>query len=391
MDKASVPVLVYVASVNPSPEEAERERPELPVTDIVQETEDETIPEPEETPEDETAPGTEETPEDEAVLETEETPGAVFSPVTVKEDPDPPPSPEPDLLPLWTGLGGALLMALLAAAFGLWRRERRKRAARRKQEARGPIEIQVSKLHQQGARPSQQDSFSVSPAELLPTYGMLAVVADGMGGLQDGDKVSQATVSAMANGFLETGGTPRQVLLSLLRQANQAVNWMLGEDGQRRSGSTVAAGLIRDGVFHWMSVGDSRICLYRDGVLYQLNREHVFQNELEIRAVNGAMPLQEAAQHPKAAGLTSYLGMGQLKYVDLPAQPIAIRSGDVFVIMSDGVYNALTNRELTAALDSGEDPAKALHTAIENKRYSSQDNYTAVILRCRRKGKRKTE
>ena len=146
-------------------------------------------------------------------------------------------------------------------------------------------------------------------------------------------------------------------------------------------GTNLVAGLVKNGFFHYISVGDSRICLYRDGALYQLNREHVFRRELELRAVNQEEALAAAAVHPKAAGLTSYLGMGKLKYVDVPDQPLAIRPGDKFVLMSDGVYNALSQAELTACLAGApEQAALELEETIRAKRYSNQDNYTAVIL-----------
>ena len=91
--------------------------------------------------------------------------------------------------------------------------------------------------------------------------------------------------------------------------------------------------------------------------------------------------LAAAAVHPKAAGLTSYLGMGRLKYVDMPDQPLAIRKGDKFILMSDGVYNALSQSELTACLaGTPEEAALELQQAIRAKNYSNQDNYTAVIL-----------
>ena len=192
---------------------------------------------------------------------------------------------------------------------------------------------------------------------------------------------SQAAVSAMVNGFFLLQGEPDQVLLTLLEQANNEVNRLLGPEGYSRGGSTLVAGLVRNGFFHYISVGDSRICLYRDGALYQLNREHVFRRELELRAVNQEEALAAAAVHPKAAGLTSYLGMGRLKYVDVPDQPLAIRPGDKFVLMSDGVYNALSQAELTACLaGTPEQAAVELEETIRAKKYSNQDNYTAVIL-----------
>ena len=283
----------------------------------------------------------------------------------------------------WAGLGllAGLLAAGAAASVSAWLRRRKKAPRVSEADARWNGALTVEKLHEQGARPGQQDCFFVSPAE--ETAGLLAVVADGMGGLSDGDKVSQAAVSAMAQGFYHTQGTPQQVLLRLAERANSAVNRLLGEDGAYRSGSTLTAGLIRGGAFHYLSIGDSRVCLYRRGVLYQLNREHVYRNELYIRYVNGEETLEGAAGHPKAAGLTSFLGMGQLKYIDLPAEPVAVLPGDRFVLMSDGVYNALTQQELTAALSQGPgQTAQALDNAIRAKGYQNQDNYTAVILNC---------
>lgn len=282
----------------------------------------------------------------------------------------------------WTciGLLAGLFTAGVLAGISCGLRRRKKHSGT-EESAVWDGNIIVEKLHEQGARPGQQDSFFVSPAE--DSIGLLAVVADGMGGLSDGDKVSQTAVSAMAQGFYHAQGTPQQVLIQLTEQANTAVNQFLGSDGICRSGSTLTAGLIRDGAFHYLSVGDSRICLYRQGILYQLNREHVYQNELYVRYVNGEETLEEAAAHTKAAGLTSFLGMGQLKYIDLPAEPVAICPGDRFLLMSDGVYHALTTEEFIAALKKGPgQTAQALEEAIRAKGYGNQDNYTAVILNC---------
>ena len=244
-----------------------------------------------------------------------------------------------------------------------------------------PPAVTVEKLHRQGARKSQQDSFAVAPLEFAAQRGLLAVVADGMGGLSAGDKVSQAAVTAALNGFFAAEGTPREVLLELLSQAKAAVGQVLGPGGLRTGGTTIVMGLLKDGAFHYLSVGDSRICLYRDGALYQLNREHSFSNELAVQAVNGALTIREALGHPRGSSLTSYLGMGELRYVDLPAQPVAVRPGDQFILMCDGVYNALSDQEIAAALEAP-DAAAALGSAIQAKGYANQDNYTAVILKC---------
>lgn len=243
--------------------------------------------------------------------------------------------------------------------------------------------ILIGKLHGQGARSSQQDCFSVSPEEMIPTHGLLAVVADGMGGLQDGDKVSKKAVTTIMDGFYNLQGEPELVLLSLLGSANLAVNAMLGSENYNKSGSTLVAGLIKNNKFYYLSVGDSRICLMRDGILYQLNREHVYRNELYIRALNGEGTLTDAMKHEKAAGLTSFLGKGKIEHVDIPAEPIEIRRGDVFMLMSDGVYNAMTKAELIHALSHEPQMAvEILKELIQEKNFTNQDNYSGVILQC---------
>ena len=274
---------------------------------------------------------------------------------------------------------GIALGVVLAIISGVVTRRlrRRKRASAKAAELR----LSVEKLHEQGARKNQQDCFAVSPLEFQDQQGVLAMVADGMGGLSNGDKVSQAAVSAALDGFFTARGTPEQILLELLNRAAAAVNRTLGPGGMRTGGTTMVMGLIKDGAFHCLSVGDSRICLYRGGVLYQLNREHIFRNELAVRFVNDETSLQEVYGHPKAGGLTSYLGMGDIRYVDLPAQSVAVWPGDRFILMCDGVYNALSEEELAEILNAENGAvAEALRAAIQSKNYANQDNYTAVIL-----------
>ena len=345
-------------------------------------------------PVEDTPPETEEPPA--AEVPVEQTPPAQEDAVSEEEEEvttstgEPEPVPEP--LPLWMGVSAGALAGLILGILGtlLVRKlfcRKQKPIIYPKTEELSPLSapaasgVQVSKLHQQGARSSQQDSFAVSPENLYPAKGLLAVVCDGMGGLKNGDKVSQAAVAAIVNGFLELDGAPDRLLLCLLAKANRAVNDLLGPGGQRSSGTTVVAGILKENHFSFLSVGDSRICLFRDGQLFQLNREHVFINELSTDAVNDRMSFREAWSDSRHGALTSFVGMGELKHIDIPARPQEVRPGDKLILMSDGVYNALTEEELKSALilPSGAD-TDLLGQLIEDKHFEHQDNYTAVVL-----------
>lgn len=242
--------------------------------------------------------------------------------------------------------------------------------------------VVVGKVHAQGARESQQDSFSVA----VGTHragDVLAVVADGMGGLSDGDRVSQTIVSTIMRAFFSGENVGTSELPVLLTKAKNAVDQLLGPEKIRQSGSTVVMGMIKNGMFHYLSVGDSRIALFRDGELFQLNRSHSYEHQLLLKAINGEKSFAEICTDPQADRLTSYLGMGPLHFVDIPAAPIRVHPGDKFILMSDGIFNALTEQEISAALRrDAEEAADAIDCWIQDKHYRNQDNYTAVILHC---------
>ena len=391
-DISLIPPGPWGIPVDPEETTAPEEETTAPDGETTAPEEETTAPDGETTaPEEETTEATEETtaPEEETTAATEapiiptgET--TVFTGETTAVDPEP-------AAPCNHGwciaaicflavLSLALLAAVIVQALRL-RRRRKASAVPLPVRASAPPSgaIRVGKLHCQGDRESQQDCMAVSPLELYGTQGVLAVVADGMGGLADGDRMSQAAASAMLEGFLEN--REQDPLLALTARANQTVNTLLGPEQLGASGTTLVAGIARDGLFRYVSVGDSRICLYRQGSLIQLNREHVYRNELIVRAVNGVGTLWDAQTHPKAGGLTSYLGMGELKYVDIPAEPLHLMAGDRIVLMSDGVYNALTLEELESALGlEAQQAADTIARMIQAKAYRNQDNYTAVIL-----------
>lgn len=239
---------------------------------------------------------------------------------------------------------------------------------------------QIGKLHNIGARPGQQDSFGTT---LIPG-GVLAVVADGMGGLADGDKVSQTIVRTILADAAHLGKENNcQKLYALAAHANQAVLSMLGPSRRYQSGSTLISVLIQDDWLQWLSIGDSRIYLYRAGRLFQLNREHVLEQEMLVDIVNNRRTLSQVYQNGKRKGLTSFIGMGELKYVDASPRPMRLQVGDKVLLMSDGVFNTLSETEIEAILTNNPDVVQAaavLEQSVLARNNPKQDNFTAILL-----------
>lgn len=245
----------------------------------------------------------------------------------------------------------------------------------------------VGRLHSIGRRSGQQDSFAVSDVEdesLCREKGVIAIVADGMGGLADGDKISSMVTLSLFRHFHERPivGTAGDVLLQMLKEANEEVNRFLGGK-QGKCGSTLVAGIVRDKKCYWISVGDSHIYLYRGGSLMQLNREHVYGADLDAKAANGEISREEAMRDPQRGALTSYIGMGRLEKVDRNLTPLTLQTGDRLLFMTDGVFGTLSEKQIAEAMHYPvEESVRLMDEAIRAVGKSNQDNYTAVILEC---------
>lgn len=249
-----------------------------------------------------------------------------------------------------------------------------------KTEAEETAALSWGSLHNIGRRKTQQDSLGATRVQ----NGLFAVIADGMGGLSDGDKVSQQIVRTMLadagnNSLAQLSGN----LNRMVAHANDDVNRLLGQPEQYVSGSTLIAVLAEQHQFQWISVGDSRIYLFRGGVLMQLNREHIFEAELLNLAVNNELGFQEAHSHPKKKSVSSFIGMGRLKYVDEPLRPVPALPGDRVLLSSDGVFNTLQDEEIAAILRRFRDPTEAaaeLEAAVLQRNHPYQDNFTSILI-----------
>lgn len=241
--------------------------------------------------------------------------------------------------------------------------------------------IKIGNAQDIGARNEQQDSFGISnmQEDFVQTNGILAIVADGMGGMSNGSQYSKLTVQTALQSFNNeiSEKDDETTLLRILKRVTDAV----GSSGLEGGGSTLVAVLIREKLLHFISVGDSRIYLMRNGGLIQLNREHVYGRELDDMVANGLKDAEEAAADPQRAALTSFIGISSEMKVDRNIRPIPLYSGDKIVLMSDGIYGFISEVEMKELLlQEPMEAAEAIRNAVVAKQNPQQDNLTIVIL-----------
>lgn len=242
--------------------------------------------------------------------------------------------------------------------------------------------VSIGKIHDIGRRDYQQDSFGQTA--VLRNTGILAVLADGMGGLSGGERVSQKIVmEALTFGSTLQANQVPTALPGMVAGINRAVNQMLGPKGLYTSGSTVVSALITGNALRWISVGDSRVYLYRDGQISQLSRDHDLLQDWMPDILEGKRSMAEALRDPNGRKLTSFIGMGELRHVDYNRTPIPLLPGDRVLLMSDGVYGTVSDAEMAAILrDCGSVQLAASHIGqrIMGAALPYQDNYTLIVL-----------
>lgn len=253
------------------------------------------------------------------------------------------------------------------------------------------LNLKIDNFQGIGKRRRQEDSFYMadySDKTAIGEKGFLAVVADGMGGMLNGAEMS-AVVTSAAKEYYDNHlkGRPEhetEELISMLSFIDARAKQLQDCSEEDESGSTLLAALIRDNKMHFLTVGDSRIYLLRDGKLLQLNREHNVKSKMLERLAKNEIDMEFYQDITGKAGLTSYIGIPELKLYDLSVRPLLLKGGDVILLASDGVFGTLSDEDIIDILSAdSDDTAKRMRSAIEEANSPRQDNYTGIIIRCK--------
>ncbi len=218
-----------------------------------------------------------------------------------------------------------------------------------------------------GPRPRNEDYVGVvTPVkEQLNIKGALIAVADGVSGNAGGGEASEMTVRTVTSDYYATPDT-WEPLASLDKVLSAANRWLIAQANANRDmagmATTLSLLLLRGQRYYTAHVGDTRIYLLRDGVLKKITTDHVWDRP-DMRHV-----------------LKRAVGLDQHLVVDFGEGNLQI--GDVFALMSDGVWDTLGEKNIHHALALYDSPQlicdHLTKVAIEK---GSTDNSTAVAVK----------
>ncbi|MBP9713063.1 MAG: bifunctional protein-serine/threonine kinase/phosphatase [Sterolibacterium sp.] len=230
-----------------------------------------------------------------------------------------------------------------------------------------PLSVALGYASLIGPRPHNEDFCGAVTPETaeLETKGILAAVADGVGGQQGGREAAESTVRNLLADYYATPDTwaVPHALDTVLKAQNR---WLMAQGAVRRElsgmATTLSAVILRGSRYYTVHIGDSRIYRLREGTLTRLTSDHVWEHP----------EMQHVLK--RAIGLDAHLlldhGDGELN------------RGDVFLLVSDGVWSTLGDARIGELLRQHNAPQTAA-TALASRASDrgAQDNCTAMVLR----------
>ena len=198
-----------------------------------------------------------------------------------------------------------------------------------------PLEILLGHASRTGPRPANEDFVAAAMPEgdERAAKGVLLAIADGVGGHAHGREAAEYSVRSLLADYFSTAHTwsVQKSLDTVLGAANR---WLLAQSARTAEtagmATTLTALVLRGRRWHLAHVGDSRAYLWRDGALLRLSEDHTWP-------------------HPELSNvLRRALGLESRLLVDHDDGGLAL--GDVFVLLTDGVWNTLGDEAIAALL-----------------------------------------
>lgn len=253
------------------------------------------------------------------------------------------------------------------------------------------IQFDVASAISQGRRDYQEDAI-ITDFPLGVETGFV-VLADGMGGHSAGDIASKIVVTEVFSELKLQCGDQQgfeenitEILLEATRAANECVSGHVNANPETEGMGTtlVAPVFIRDQLF-WVSVGDSPLFLYRNGVLRQLNEDHSMAPQIEYLVKSGLMAEATAQDHPDRNCLTSVLIGDEISRIDCPKNPLDLLDGDILIVASDGLQ-FLSEDQISCTLEENikshsAEIAETLLGRLEDLDDPEQDNVSFSVIK----------
>ena len=237
-------------------------------------------------------------------------------------------------------------------------------------------------------RLTNEDNYGVRQQQLSDSENLImGVVADGMGGMAQGEVASQIAVQTLLEEPIpkkfQTPELRADWLLNLFQEANTRI-----ANEVKDGGTTLSAVLAICDRLMVAHVGDSRIYLIRQGEISQLSEDH---SMVAMMVASGQITQEESLEHPDRNVLTKSLGSkrrlsdGYVQDLRRTKEELSmtLEDGDILLLCSDGVWDLVSTNEIAEIFNDCLSLQSAVDATIKQVLdRGASDNSTLLALQC---------
>jgi len=214
-----------------------------------------------------------------------------------------------------------------------------------------------------------------------------AIVADGMGGQSAGERASALAIELIPRWLeklldfekADTAAVNEALEKSVAHANSEIIALSELDPGMRNMGTTVVMMARVKDRFFFTGVGDSRAYQLRGGKLKQLTVDHSLTQALMDA---GTITAEDAKTHRYRNVLYKYLGSRD-GATGGTAVEVTPKSGDRFLLCSDGLTDGLQDSQIAELLKSHDDPQTLAEILVDAAlEGGSRDNITALVVIC---------
>ena len=234
-----------------------------------------------------------------------------------------------------------------------------------------------------GDREEQQDRVGLFASPRAPGY-MMAVIADGMGGLSGGALAAEQVVRTAKQAFeLFSPQTDRvdALLTTIVKDAHTVIKLTALSSEKKPHSTVVLLVLTPEKQAYWTHVGDSRLYRFSGPNFVEHTTDHSYVEKL---VAEGKLGRDAALSHPLSNVLINVLGSSEQEPEIRIHKHDNLKPADAFLLCTDGLWRYFTGMELGVAI-AAQSPRQAAEMLVSKARERAAgtiaDNCTFAIVK----------
>jgi serine/threonine protein phosphatase PrpC len=212
---------------------------------------------------------------------------------------------------------------------------------------------------------------------------LLMVIADGMGGHDQGEVAAEIAVTEITRRFQQEARNrlrrPFEFLVSSIQAAHRAiVSYAVERNLLECPRTTCVACIVQSGRAFWAHAGDSRLYVLRRGALVASTQDH---SKVQQMIDAGEITPEAAARHPDRNKIYSCLGGVVPPLIDT-GRDVALEPGDTIMLSTDGFWSQIPASILGNMLRKQGvlDLLPGLLTEAQRRALGESDNLSVVAM-----------